>query len=39
MYAVRARPHVPVSVPLAWSKLENEVLRPDGVTIRAVFEA
>jgi len=37
-YAVRARPHAPVSVPLAWSELENEDLRPDGITIRAVFE-
>jgi bifunctional non-homologous end joining protein LigD len=37
-YAVRARPHAPVSVPLAWSELNNEDLRPDGVTIRTVFE-
>ncbi|PYX23994.1 MAG: ATP-dependent DNA ligase [Acidobacteria bacterium] len=37
-YAVRARPHAPISVPLAWSELENEDLRPDGVTIMGVFE-
>jgi bifunctional non-homologous end joining protein LigD len=37
-YAVRARPHAPVSVPLAWSELNNKYLRPDGITIRTVFE-
>jgi bifunctional non-homologous end joining protein LigD len=37
-YAVRARPHAPVSVPLAWNELNNNDLRPDGVTIRTVFE-
>jgi len=37
-YAVRARPHAPVSVPLDWSELNNKDLRPDGVTIRTVFE-
>jgi bifunctional non-homologous end joining protein LigD len=37
-YAVRARPHAPVSVPLAWNELNNKDLRPDGVTIRTVFE-
>jgi bifunctional non-homologous end joining protein LigD len=37
-YAVRARPHAPVSVPLAWSELNNKYLRPDGVTIGTVFE-
>jgi bifunctional non-homologous end joining protein LigD len=33
-YAVRARRGAPVSVPLDW----NEDLRPDGVTIRTVFD-
>jgi bifunctional non-homologous end joining protein LigD len=37
-YAVRARPHAPVSAPLAWNELNNKDLRPDGVTIRTVFE-
>jgi bifunctional non-homologous end joining protein LigD len=37
-YAVRARPHAPVSVPLAWNELNNKDLRPDDVTIRTVFE-
>jgi bifunctional non-homologous end joining protein LigD len=37
-YAVRARPHAPISAPLAWSELEKDDLRPDSVTIRSVFE-
>ena len=37
-YAVRARPYAPVSVPLDWSELNNKDLRPDGVTMRTVFE-
>jgi bifunctional non-homologous end joining protein LigD len=37
-YAVRARPHAPISAPLAWSELETDDLRPDSVTIRSVFE-
>jgi bifunctional non-homologous end joining protein LigD len=37
-YAVRARPHAPVSLPLNWNELNNEDLRPDGETITTVFE-
>jgi bifunctional non-homologous end joining protein LigD len=37
-YAVRARRGAPVSVPLDWKELEREDLRPDGVTIRTVFD-
>jgi bifunctional non-homologous end joining protein LigD len=38
VYAVRARNGAPVSVPLAWSELRKKGLRPDGLTIRTVFE-
>ena len=37
-YAVRARRGAPVSVPLDWSELKSKNLRPDGVTIRSVFD-
>src|SRR3954454_9623600 len=37
-YAVRARKGAPVSVPLAWSELNNRSLRPNGTTIRNIFE-
>ena len=37
-YAVRARRGAPVSVPLAWDELRSKDLRPDGVTIRSVFD-
>jgi bifunctional non-homologous end joining protein LigD len=37
-YAVRARKGAPVSVPLAWSELRKKGLRPDGITMRTVFE-
>jgi bifunctional non-homologous end joining protein LigD len=37
-YAVRARRGAPVSVPLDWSELKSRNLRPDGVTIRSVFD-
>jgi bifunctional non-homologous end joining protein LigD len=37
-YALRARQGAPVSVPLDWSELKKKDLRPDGVTIRSVFD-
>jgi bifunctional non-homologous end joining protein LigD len=37
-YAVRARTGAPISVPLRWDELEDEDLRPDGVTIRTAFD-
>jgi bifunctional non-homologous end joining protein LigD len=37
-FAVRARPGAPVSLPLNWSELNRKDLRPNGVTIRTVFE-
>jgi bifunctional non-homologous end joining protein LigD len=37
-YAVRARRGAPISVPLDWSELRGKNLRPDGVTIRSVFD-
>jgi bifunctional non-homologous end joining protein LigD len=37
-YAVRARKGAPISVPIAWPEVERESLRPDGITIRTVWE-
>jgi bifunctional non-homologous end joining protein LigD len=37
-YAVRARRGAPISVPLYWNELRRKELRPDGVTIRTVFD-
>lgn len=37
-YAVRARRGAPVSVPLDWNELRRRDLRPDGVTIRNIFD-
>ena len=37
-YAVRARRGAPVSLPLDWSELQEAGLRPDGATIRNVFD-
>src|SRR5206468_10131999 len=37
-YAVRARPGAPLSTPLNWSELNNNDLRPDGITILTVFD-
>jgi bifunctional non-homologous end joining protein LigD len=37
-YAVRARRGAPVSVPLDWSELKSRNLRPNGETIRSVFD-
>jgi bifunctional non-homologous end joining protein LigD len=37
-YSVRARRGAPIAVPIAWSDVERDSLRPDGVTIRNVAE-
>jgi len=37
-YAVRPRKGAPVAVPLAWDELRKKSFRPDGVTIRSIFE-
>jgi bifunctional non-homologous end joining protein LigD len=37
VFAVRARPGVPVSAPLSWSELGRKDLRPDGVTVRTMI--
>jgi bifunctional non-homologous end joining protein LigD len=37
-YAVRARAGAPVAMPIAWSEVANDRLRPDGLTIRNVWD-
>jgi bifunctional non-homologous end joining protein LigD len=37
-YAVRARKGAPVSLPIDWNELRKKNLRPDGITIRSIFE-
>ena len=37
-YAVRARRGAPIAMPMAWSNVEQDSLRPDGVTIRNVWD-
>jgi bifunctional non-homologous end joining protein LigD len=37
-YAVRPRDGAPVSTPLRWDELDNPDLRPDGWTIRTIFD-
>lgn len=37
-YAVRPRPRAPISTPIDWRELEDKTLRPDGVTIRDIFQ-
>ena len=37
-YAVCGRPGAPVSLPLDWSELDRKDLRPNGVTVRSVFD-
>ncbi len=36
-YAVRARRRAPIAVPIAWSDVESDTLRPDGITIATVW--
>src|ERR1700730_18483361 len=37
-YAVRARAGAPIAVPVTWSDVESDGLRPDGVGIRTIAE-
>jgi bifunctional non-homologous end joining protein LigD len=37
-YSPRPAPGAPVSVPIEWAELDDPSLRPDGFTIRTVFE-
>lgn len=37
-YAVRPAPGAPVSAPISWDELDDPSLRPNGWTIRTVFE-
>jgi bifunctional non-homologous end joining protein LigD len=37
-YSVRARDGAPIAMPLAWSDLRELSFRPDGITVRTVFD-
>ena len=37
-YAVRARAGAPIALPVAWSAVERDDLRPDGITIRTAWD-
>ena len=37
-YAVRARRHAPVAVPISWPDVESDALRPDGITIASIWD-
>jgi bifunctional non-homologous end joining protein LigD len=37
-YSVRARAGAPIAMPVAWSDIKRDSLRPDGVTMRNVWD-
>ena len=37
-YSVRAKRSGPIAVPVAWADVESDALRPDGVTMRNVWD-
>jgi len=37
-YSVRARRAAPIAVPIAWADVDSDALRPDGVTMRNVWD-
>jgi bifunctional non-homologous end joining protein LigD len=37
-YAVRSRRGAPVAVPIAWRDVEDDGLRPDGLTVRNIWD-
>jgi len=37
-YSVRGRRAAPIAVPIAWADVESDALRPDGVTMRNVWD-
>jgi bifunctional non-homologous end joining protein LigD len=37
-FAVRARVGAPIAVPISWGELDKKGFRPDGVTIRTIFD-
>jgi bifunctional non-homologous end joining protein LigD len=37
-YSVRARRAAPIAVPITWADVESDALRPDGVSIRSVWD-
>jgi bifunctional non-homologous end joining protein LigD len=37
-YAIRARAQAPVVVPISWRELDKREFRPDGMTIRTIFD-
>ena len=37
-YTIRARRGAPVAVPIGWQEVENVRLRPDGITVRNIWD-